>query len=115
MQWLTRAFFQQDNVWPHTVRMSQDCRRTVTTPPCLAQSSDLSPIERIWDYLGRRVGHPTSLNELEAILQQVGNEMSQNVILNLHASMANRIASCIRARGGSAGYKSSILLPFSQK
>ncbi|GFY23130.1 peptidase A2 domain-containing protein [Trichonephila clavipes] len=30
-----------------------------------AQSPDLSPIEHIWDHLGRRVGHPTSFNELE--------------------------------------------------
>ncbi|GFV31405.1 hypothetical protein TNCV_3932291 [Trichonephila clavipes] len=46
MRRLPGAIFQQDNARP-------------------AQSSDLSPIERIWDHLGRRVGHPTSLNELE--------------------------------------------------
>ncbi|GFV75523.1 transposable element Tcb2 transposase [Trichonephila clavipes] len=46
--------------------MSQDCLRTVTTLPWPAPSPDLSLIEHIWDHLGRRVGHPTSLNELEA-------------------------------------------------
>ncbi|GFX06562.1 hypothetical protein TNCV_3017961 [Trichonephila clavipes] len=30
------------------------------------RSIDLTPIEHIWDHLGRRVRHPTSLNELEA-------------------------------------------------
>ncbi|GFX84719.1 uncharacterized protein TNCV_725261 [Trichonephila clavipes] len=39
--------------------------RTVKTLPWPARSPDLSPIEHIWDPLGRRVGHPTSLNELE--------------------------------------------------
>ncbi|GFU23138.1 hypothetical protein TNCV_3515771 [Trichonephila clavipes] len=30
----------------------------------------ICPIEHTWDYLGQRVEHPTSLNELEARLQQ---------------------------------------------
>ncbi|GFX24890.1 transposable element Tcb2 transposase [Trichonephila clavipes] len=84
-------------------RESQDCLRTVTTLLWPAQSADLSPFEHIWDNLGRRVGHPTSLNELEARLQQIRNEMSQDIIQNLHASMPDRIASCIRATGGSTG------------
>ncbi|GFS81364.1 transposable element Tcb2 transposase [Trichonephila clavipes] len=69
-----------------------------------ARSPDLSPIEHIWDRLGQRVGHPMSLNELEARLQHIWNEISQDIIQNLYASMPNRIASCIRARGGSTGY-----------
>ncbi|GFX21842.1 transposable element Tcb1 transposase [Trichonephila clavipes] len=89
---------------PHTARVSQDNLRTVTTLPWPTRFPDSSPIEHIWDHLGRRVGHPTSLNELEARLQQIWNEMSQDIIQNLHASMPNRIASCIRAREGSTGY-----------
>ncbi|GFS63853.1 transposable element Tcb2 transposase [Trichonephila clavipes] len=53
------------NALPHTARVSQDYLRTVTTLPWPARSPDLSPIEHIWDHLGRRVGHSTSLNELE--------------------------------------------------
>ncbi|GFX36617.1 transposable element Tcb2 transposase [Trichonephila clavipes] len=68
-------------------RVSQDCLRTVTTLPWLARSPDLSPIEHIWDNLGRRLGHPTSLNELEARLQQILNEMSQDIKQNLYASL----------------------------
>ncbi|GFT90505.1 transposable element Tcb1 transposase [Trichonephila clavipes] len=60
MQRLTGAIFQQDNARPHSTRVSQDCLRTVTTPPWAAQSPDLSPMEHIWDHLGWRVGHPTS-------------------------------------------------------
>ncbi|GFU05505.1 transposable element Tcb2 transposase [Trichonephila clavipes] len=60
MQRLSGAIFQQDNARPHTARVSQDCLRTVTTLPWSDHSPNLSPIEYIWDHLGRRVGHPTS-------------------------------------------------------
>ncbi|GFV17626.1 transposable element Tcb1 transposase [Trichonephila clavipes] len=96
-----RASFQQDDARSHTARVSQDCLRTATIFPWSSRSPDLSAIEHIWDHLGRRVGHLTSLNELEARLQQIWNEMSQDIIQNLYASMPDRIASCIRARGGS--------------
>ncbi|GFV47048.1 transposable element Tcb1 transposase [Trichonephila clavipes] len=99
-----KPFFKQDNALPHTARVSQDFLRTVTTLPWPALSPDLSPIEHIWDHLRRRFCHPTSLNELEAKLQQIWNEMSQDIIQNLYASKPDCIASCICARGGSTGY-----------
>ncbi|GFV53856.1 hypothetical protein TNCV_4209071 [Trichonephila clavipes] len=43
-----------------------------------------------WDHLGQRVGHHMSFNELEAKLQQIWNEMSQDIISNLYASMPDR-------------------------
>ncbi|GFU63862.1 6-phosphogluconate dehydrogenase, decarboxylating [Trichonephila clavipes] len=46
------AIFQQDNVRPHVVRVSQDCLRTVTTLLWPVGSPDMSPIEHIWDHLG---------------------------------------------------------------
>ncbi|GFU02644.1 transposable element Tcb2 transposase [Trichonephila clavipes] len=60
------VIFQEDNARPHTARVSQDCLRTITTLVWPDRSPDLSGIEHIWDHLGLRVGHPTSLNELEA-------------------------------------------------
>ncbi|GFX25752.1 transposable element Tcb2 transposase [Trichonephila clavipes] len=80
MQRLPGALFQQDNARPNTIRASQDGFRTVTTLPWPARSPDLSPIEHICDHLWRRVGHPTSLNELEARLQQIWNDMSHDII-----------------------------------
>ncbi|GFX82580.1 transposable element Tcb2 transposase [Trichonephila clavipes] len=68
IQRLPGAFFQQDNARPHTAMVSQDCLRTVITLPWPALSPDFSPIEHIWKDLGWRVGHSTSLNELEARL-----------------------------------------------
>ncbi|GFV25017.1 transposable element Tcb1 transposase [Trichonephila clavipes] len=96
----TELVFQQDNARPHMARVSQDCLRTVTPLPWPARSPDLSPIEHVWDHPGWRVGNPASLNELEARLQQIWNEMSQDIIQNLCASMPDRIASCVRARVG---------------
>ncbi|GFU52485.1 uncharacterized protein TNCV_2983651 [Trichonephila clavipes] len=49
------------------------------------RSPDLSPIKHIWDHLGWRVVHPRSLNELEARLMQIWNEISQDTIQNLYA------------------------------
>ncbi|GFT15943.1 transposable element Tcb1 transposase [Trichonephila clavipes] len=103
IQRLPGAIFHQDNTRPHTARVSQDYLNNITTLPWSARSPHLSPIEHIWDHLGWRVGHLTCLNELEARLQQIWNEMSQDIIQNLYASMPNRIASYFRARGGSIG------------
>ncbi|GFV18849.1 transposable element Tcb1 transposase [Trichonephila clavipes] len=80
----------------------QASRRDEVKQP--ARSPDLSPIKHIWDHLGWRVGHSTSLNELEATVQQIWNEMSQDIIQNLYVSIPDCIASCIRARGDSTGY-----------
>ncbi|GFU80167.1 transposable element Tcb1 transposase [Trichonephila clavipes] len=98
-----RAIFQQDNARPHTTRVSQDCLRTLNTLLWPARSPDLSPVEHIWDYLGWRDWHRSSLNELEARFQHIWSEMSQDIIQNLYASMPDRIASYIRAREGSTG------------
>ncbi|GFW94917.1 transposable element Tcb2 transposase [Trichonephila clavipes] len=110
MQWFRGAIFQQDNARHHTARVSQDCLRTVTTLPWPARSPDLSPIKHIWDHLGRRVGHPTSLNELVAMLQQIWDEMSQEIIQNLYASMP--VCRAFTLEGVQQGIKSSVLLLF---
>ncbi|GFW46208.1 transposable element Tcb1 transposase [Trichonephila clavipes] len=104
MQPLPGANFQQNNDQPYTPSVSQNCLHTVTTLPWPCRSPDLSPIKHIWDHLGRRVGYPTSLNELEARLQQIWNEISQDIMQNLYVSMSDCIASCIRGRGGATGY-----------
>ncbi|GFV41688.1 transposable element Tcb2 transposase [Trichonephila clavipes] len=67
--------------WPHD--SPADCLRTVTTLLWPSRSPDLSPIKHIWNHLERRVGYPTSLNDLEARLQQIWNEMFQDTIQNL--------------------------------
>ncbi|GFU95459.1 transposable element Tcb2 transposase [Trichonephila clavipes] len=65
MQRLPGVIFQQSNARPQTARVLQDCLSYLTTLPWPAQYPDLSPIKHIFDNLGRLVGHPTSLNELD--------------------------------------------------
>ncbi|GFY09375.1 transposable element Tcb2 transposase [Trichonephila clavipes] len=57
---------------------------------------------RLLPFLG--LPDPTSLNKLEARLQQIWNEMSQDIIQNLYSSMPDCIALCICARGDSTEY-----------
>ncbi|GFW81610.1 uncharacterized protein TNCV_2882871 [Trichonephila clavipes] len=93
MQWLPGTIFQRDNARLHTARVSQ------LSPP-LYYPSLACPIPRFVSsqaYLGSfgMVSWvSTSLNELEARLQQIWNEMSQDIIQNLYASIPDRIASC---------------------
>ncbi|GFY03630.1 transposable element Tc1 transposase [Trichonephila clavipes] len=52
---LPNAVFQQDNARPHTARISQHALRGVQMLPWSAYSPDLSPIEHMWDVIGRRL------------------------------------------------------------
>ncbi|GFX94990.1 transposable element Tcb2 transposase [Trichonephila clavipes] len=87
MQWLPGVLFKQDNVQLNTTKVSLDCLCPVTAFPWPARSPDLSPIEHIWDNLRRQVGYPARLNGLDARLQQIWNEMSQDIIQNLYARL----------------------------
>ncbi|GFT86156.1 transposable element Tcb2 transposase [Trichonephila clavipes] len=97
--------------------LSQDCLRTFTTLPWPARSPDLPPIEHIWDNLGRLDGLPMSLNEQEAKLQQIWNEMSQDIISYRIGMPQCPIVShrAFALEGVQHGIKSSVLLPFSLK
>ncbi|GFX54310.1 transposable element Tcb1 transposase [Trichonephila clavipes] len=101
MQRLPGAVVQQDNAQSLTARVLQDCLYSGDLLPDSQICLQSSLSGTIWD---RRVGHPTSLNKLEARVRQIWNEMSQDIIQNLYASMPDRIASCICAGGGSTGY-----------
>ncbi|GFS55855.1 uncharacterized protein TNCV_2580681 [Trichonephila clavipes] len=58
-------------------------------PQLPAQSPDLSPIEHIRNHLGRRVGHPTSLNELEARPQGNRTERVNRDLVQMIANYVN--------------------------
>ncbi|UYV79200.1 hypothetical protein LAZ67_17001487 [Cordylochernes scorpioides] len=47
--------FQQDNARPHTARVTMDFLQSCRTLLWPARSPDLSPIEHIWDVMGRRL------------------------------------------------------------
>ena len=100
------AIFQQDNARPHVARrvLTIFNHHRIPVLPWPARSPDLSPIEHLWDVLGRavrRIQAPVqNLEELWTVLERAWNEIPQDVIRNLIDSMPRRIEAVIRARGG---------------
>ena len=60
------GIFQYDNVHPHTARHTQNILRihNVNVLQWLARSSDLSPIEYLWDHIGRQVRGRHEVNNI---------------------------------------------------
>ncbi|GFV64621.1 transposable element Tcb1 transposase [Trichonephila clavipes] len=99
------AVFQQDNARPHvakTVKSYLDSQQ-VQLLPWPAHSPDMSPIEHVWDIVGRRLARdlrPVSLtDELWLRIQTICNALPQADIQNLFNSMPRRVAALIAARG----------------
>jgi hypothetical protein len=69
---------------------------------------DLSPIEHLWDELGRRVPHhqnpPETLHELRDALEHEWNNTPQVFIQRLIVSMRRRCEAVVAARGGHTRY-----------
>ncbi|UYV68121.1 hypothetical protein LAZ67_5003112, partial [Cordylochernes scorpioides] len=55
LQRVPNALYQQDNARPHTARISQQALQDVQMLPWPPYSPDLSPIEHVWDIIGRRL------------------------------------------------------------
>ena len=74
-------------------------------PAC---SPDLSPIEHVWDLLGRRVRSrnraPETVHELSQALIDEWNALPQQLIRRYIRSMPRRCEACIQARGGHTSY-----------
>jgi transposase len=76
--------------------------------PWPALSPDLSPIEHLWDELGRRVCHrqnpPETLQELHDALVHECNNIPQAFIQRLIGSMRRKCEAVVAARGGHTRY-----------
>jgi len=104
------AIFQQDNATSHTCHVSRTFLRqnNVQVLDWPARSSDLSPIEHVWDVLGRRVRRrqikPRNLQELaQPLIQEWGN-IAANVIRRHTRSMRRRINAVIKTSVGHTRY-----------
>ncbi|GFX75799.1 transposable element Tcb2 transposase [Trichonephila clavipes] len=83
---LLEAIFLQDNAHPYTAKVSKDCTRYISTLPpfpCLLDPQIFLPFKNVWDHLGKQVGQPTSLDELEARFQQQWKKNSHDIIRDL--------------------------------
>ncbi|GFU91062.1 transposable element Tcb2 transposase [Trichonephila clavipes] len=67
-----------------------------------ARSPDLNPIERVWDFLGRRLAArtlpPVTIRELRLALQDEWAAMPQQLIDTLILSMGRRCETCLAVR-----------------
>ncbi|GFV28765.1 transposable element Tcb1 transposase [Trichonephila clavipes] len=73
-----------------------------------AYSPDMSPIEHVWDLVGRRLSRDpppaAAKDELLLRIQAIWNSLPQADIQNLFESMPRRIAALIAACGGYTKY-----------
>ena len=79
--------------------------RVMNWPP---QSPDLNPIENLWSevksYVNRAVPRPTSLTDLENVIQKGWEEIPSEYCQRLIQSMPRQIEACIAANGGPTRY-----------
>ncbi|UYV83093.1 SETMAR [Cordylochernes scorpioides] len=107
LQGAPNALYQQDNVRPHTARISQQALQDVQMLPWPPFSPDLSPIEHVWDIIGRRLHalpQPRSEDELWQMVEREWRAIPQDAIRTLIDSLPRRVSACIAVRGGPTCY-----------
>ncbi|GBM47362.1 hypothetical protein AVEN_66109-1 [Araneus ventricosus] len=72
-----------------------------------ARSPDLSPIEHVWDIIGRQLQSPQPALTVPVLAEQVQqpwNSIPQTDIRHLYDTMHARLHPCIQNSGGYTGY-----------
>ncbi|UYV77407.1 hypothetical protein LAZ67_15000907, partial [Cordylochernes scorpioides] len=101
LQGVSNALYQQENARPHTARISQQALQDVQMLPWPPYSLDLSPIEHVWDIIGRRLHalpQPRSEDELWQMVEREWRAIPQDAIRTLIDSLPRRVAACIAVR-----------------
>ena len=97
--------FQHDNDPAHVVKywLNKEGIECLTWPPC---SSDLNPIECLWDELERRMKkhHPKNENELRHAFQAEWKGIGRNVTKNLLNQFQIAYTNVYRMKGHSTRY-----------
>jgi len=102
--------FQQDNARTHVARVVLDylTQQNVDLLPWAVVSSDLSPIEHVWDKMERWLCHlqnqPVTLAENGPALIRIWNNIQQAFFNTLIRTMRRRCQACINANGGHTRY-----------
>ena len=101
--------FQQDNARPHKAKIVMAELDSIDVLSWPARSPDLSPIEHIWDEVGRRLRDNYELpainfNQLSDRIRHEWNSIPQETIQRVIASMPERLSECIKKGGGHTSY-----------
>ncbi|GFW35215.1 hypothetical protein TNCV_1695301 [Trichonephila clavipes] len=89
----------QFNARPHTARVAQDFLRHFQTLRWPAPSTDLSPVENVWDQLKWQMPSCLSVHDLELAVQDLWAHLPKDNIRCLINSMPDRVVACIAAGG----------------
>lgn len=101
---------QQDNARPHTANIVRHVlqQHEVNVLPWPARSPDMSPIEHIWDVIGRNIhtseAPPTNIQQLREAVVAAWNSVPQATIQHFIDSMPRRVQECLSRRGGHTRY-----------
>ncbi|KFM64315.1 Transposable element Tc1 transposase, partial [Stegodyphus mimosarum] len=101
LQGLPNAIFQQVNARPHSACTCQHAVQGIQILPGPPYSPDLSPIEHVWDVIGRHLQTlllPRSEDELWQMVEREWRVIPQDTIRTLIDSMPRRVSSCITVR-----------------
>ncbi|UYV77536.1 hypothetical protein LAZ67_15001410 [Cordylochernes scorpioides] len=79
LQGVPNALYQQDNARPHTARISQQALQDVQMLPWPPYSPELSPIEHVWDIIGRRL-HALPQPRSEDELWQMAETADEDIV-----------------------------------
>ncbi|UYV76224.1 hypothetical protein LAZ67_13003088 [Cordylochernes scorpioides] len=94
LQGVPNALYQQDNARPHTARISQQALQDVQMLPWPPYSPDLSPIEHVWDIIGRRL-HAFPQPRSEDELWQMEDDIEDVFMCNFSVTFENGIGTYI--------------------
>ncbi|KFM76878.1 Transposable element Tc1 transposase, partial [Stegodyphus mimosarum] len=83
LQRLPNAIFQQDNARSHSARICQHALQGMQMLPWPPYSSDLSPIEHVWDVIGRRLQTLPLPRSEDELWQMVERECFLKIIIQL--------------------------------
>ncbi|UYV80571.1 Transposase [Cordylochernes scorpioides] len=101
LQGVPNDLYQHDNARPHTASISQQALQDVQMLPWPPYSPDLSPIEHVWDIIGRRLHalpQPRSEDELWQMVEREWRAIPQDAIRTLIDSLPRRVVACIAVR-----------------
>ena len=106
LQYIHEAIFQQNNARPQVSKTDRDffSAQHMQLFPWPVYSPDMSPIEHMWDLVGRNLCPAASKHELWLRIQAIWNFFLQADIQNLVDSMPRRIAAFIKIRGNYTKY-----------